>query len=231
MKQSVYRFLNLSVAGSIVIAALIFISIGSFFLETEFQHSDILKAIGLVTAGAFGIEYALRIWSANAAGSTTTRRRYIFSFGGIIDLLAFLPALLIPAADGSVILRLLRMLRLIQIMKIKPLAIGIKRTIEALHKSWNELVASLLISFLLIILGAVMIYFVEGPAQPEAFGSIPRALWWSLMTLTTVGYGDVYPITVGGKLIAAFIAVIGICAVALPAGIFAAAFHRTGIEG
>ena len=155
------------------------------------------------------------------------RKKYITSFHGMIDLIAFLPALLIPAASGSVVLRLARLSRLSQLMKFKPLTEGFKRTSQAIRDSKNELITSIFICGLLIFLGAVMMYIVEGKTQPDAFGSIPRALWWSLATLTTVGYGDVYPITAFGKFIASIMAIVGIGAVALPAGILAAAFQRS----
>jgi len=230
MKAFWYRFLNESAIGSAIIALLISLSILGFFLETEYVDSVFLRRSGIIIAGIFGIEYIARIWTANLSPQPDARRKYIFSFAGLIDLVAFLPALLLPAASGSVVLRLIRIFRLIQLLKIKSISTGLGRMASAIRHSWNELLASFLISISLIMVGAVLMYFVEGSAQPETFGSVPRALWWSMATLTTVGYGDAYPITVLGKITASLIAIVGISAVAIPAGIFAAAFHKVGIE-
>ncbi len=100
----------------------------------------------------------------------------------------------------------------------------------AFKHSWNELLVSFIISLIMIVFAAVIMYFIEGNAQPETFGSVPRALWWSMATLTTVGYGDAVPITALGKVVASFIALVGISAIAIPAGIFAAAFQKVGIK-
>jgi len=205
---------------------LIAASIAVFTLETEYEGTLILVQIGQFIAAIFAIEYVLRIWSATER--PRGRLGYILSFNGIIDLLAFAPALLIPAASGSVILRILRLLRLFQLLKIRALRNAMHHVSSALKESRDDLIISFVLSGTLIFLGAVFMYFAEGNIQPEIFGSVPRALWWSVATLTTVGYGDVYPITPLGKLIASCMALIGIAAVAMPAGILAAAFSRIG---
>ena len=230
MKKHIHHFLNHSIVGGILLTALILISVFAFFLETEYENSAVLQQLGFGIAAIFGIEYVLRIWTADLAFPGKGARKYISSFGGIIDLLAFLPVLLFPAASGSIVIRLIRILRLVQIFKIRPITRGIQRTLIALRASWNELLASLMISVILIVFGAVLMYMAEGHVQPEAFGSVPRALWWSVATLTTVGYGDVYPITAAGRIIAAVVAIFGILSVAVPAGIFAAAFQSVGIK-
>ena len=222
MKAAIHNFLNNSRSGSVLVVILVLASLLVFTLETEFKTSAVLKSLGLVIAGIFALEYFLRIW---VAGLTAKGRLgYIKSFEGIIDLLAFVPALLISGGSASIILRSLRLFRLFQVLKIGAVSRGINRIKVALASCKSELGISLLLSFGLIFFGAVLIYFIEGSTQPEVFGSIPRALWWSMSTLTTVGYGDVYPVTAMGKLVAAFIALVGIGAVALPAGIIASAF-------
>ena len=224
MKKRIDNFLNGSALGGAVLLFFILLSIGIFAIETEFQNSEILRILNLIVVIVFALEYCLRIWVAS--DHPKGRPGYIFSRYGFIDLLAFLPALLIPAANGSVILRALRLLRLVQILKLEFVRKGLKYTISALRKSRDELLVSVAISLSLIFFGAVGMYYVEGAAQPEAFGSIPRALWWSMATLTTVGYGDAYPITAAGKGVASLLAIVGIAAVAMPAGILAAAFSR-----
>lgn len=228
MKNRVYKFLNDSFLGSVILTGLIFTSVLVFSIETEFQDLEVLNHLNLAIALIFMIEYFARIWVADFGSKEKLKSRlsYIFSFYGIIDLVAFLPVLLFTAYGGSTVLRLLRVVRLVQIMKIRAFTKAIKKVSSALSSSKNELFISLSVSLALVFIGAVLMYFVEGSTQPEAFGSVPRALWWSIATLTTVGYGDVYPVTTLGKLIAAFVAFVGIAAVAMPAGILAAAFTK-----
>lgn len=226
LKSKVYKFLNDSKIGSVILGALIIFSIGVFSAETEYTNHAILLRANLVIASIFGVEYILRIWSANHVAVPGARAKYITSFYGVIDLIAFLPALILPLFNVSLLLRLLRMLRLLQLLKIRSLTRGLNRVMKAIEDSKSELVVTLLMSTLLIFIGAVLMYFVEGKVQPEEFGSIPRSLWWSIATLTTVGYGDVYPITAAGRLLASVIALVGIAAVAMPSGILAAAFMK-----
>ena len=227
MKGKIYHFLNTSRAGGVLIGSLIFLSIVLFSLETEFANSQELVTANILIAIIFGLEYILRIWSADYDNDIKAPRlKYITSFYGIVDLIAFLPVLILPLFSGTLLLRLLRILRLLQLLKIRALSDGLMRVSRALKDAKSELIITTLMSSLLIFLGAVIMYFVEGSSQPEQFGSIPRALWWSMATLTTVGYGDVYPITSVGKVVASLIAIIGIAAVAMPSGILAAAFMR-----
>ena len=227
MKAKVDQFLNRSALCGALLIFLIFASVIAYALETEYQQAAIYKYICTAVAVIFAIEYALRVWSASL--QPKGRLGYIFSFYGVVDLLAFLPALLIPAASGGLLLRILRLLRLAQILKIRALKKGILRLNLALSKAKGDLAVSCAFSIFLIFIGAVGMYFVEGKVQPDDFGSIPRALWWSVSTLTTVGYGDVYPVTAWGKVLAAFLAFVGITAVAMPAGILAAAFSSADV--
>ena len=227
MKAKVDQFLNRSPLCGALLIFLILVSVIAYALETEFQNAAIFQHICTAIAVIFAIEYALRVWSASL--QPKGRLGYIFSFYGLIDLLSFLPALLIPAASGGLLLRILRLLRLAQILKIRALKKGILRLNLALSKAKGDLAVSCAFSIFLIFIGAVGMYFVEGKVQPEDFGSIPRALWWSVSTLTTVGYGDVYPVTAWGKVLAAFLAFVGITAVAMPAGILAAAFSSADV--
>ena len=226
LKAKVYDFLNDSKIGSLVLGALIIVSIGIFSAETEYTNNAVLLKANVVIASIFGVEYFLRIWSANHVVVPGARMKYITSFYGVIDLIAFLPALILPLFNVSLLLRLLRMLRLLQLLKIRSLTRGLNRFMKAIEDSKSELTVTLLMSTLLIFIGAVLMYFVEGKVQPEEFGSVPRSLWWSIATLTTVGYGDVYPITAAGRFLASVIALVGIAAVAMPSGILAAAFMK-----
>jgi voltage-gated potassium channel len=228
MKSRVHKFLNESFLGSVILTSLIFLSVLIFSIETEYPEMTALNCLNVTIALIFMIEYFARIWVADYKSNESLKSRlsYIFSFYGIVDLISFLPILLSSAFGGSTVLRLLRVMRLIQIMKIRAITKAIRKVSSALSSSKNELIISSTVSIALVFIGAVLMYFVEGTVQPEAFGSVPRALWWSIATLTTVGYGDVYPITTLGKLIAAFVAFVGIAAVAMPAGKLAAAFTK-----
>lgn len=222
MKEKAHQFLYKSRIGGALIALLVFASLTLFTLETEFRDIKWLKQASYAIACIFALEYFLRIWVSDQTNAG--RLGYIKSFEGIVDLIAFAPALLFPGAGASVVLRALRVARLLQILKIRAFSKGLFRIKRALNECKSELSVSVLISISLIFVGAVLIYFAESRSQPETFGSIPRALWWSMATLTTVGYGDTYPITLFGKVIASAMAMVGIGAVALPAGIIANAF-------
>lgn len=228
-KARVWSLLNESSVVGFAITALILLSVMVFALQTEFPDSGLLHTANTGIAVAFGIEYGLRVWTADVGSDAKFRRRldYIISFDGFVDLVSFLPSLILPFADGAAATRAVRLLRLTRLLKLKSLRRASHHVGAALRSSWEELSISAAVSLGLIFCGAVLMYMVEGDHQPDAFGSIPRAMWWAMATLTTVGYGDVYPITATGKLVASFLAVIGIAAVAVPAGILAAAFNRT----
>ncbi len=226
LQHHIHYFLNTSRTGNILIIVLILVSIALITLETEFQDSALLMLLTNLIIIFFAGEYLARIWIAplQFPKNKHPRRSYIFSFAGIIDLAAFLPALIVPFASSSMFLRLLRLTRLIQIMKIPSISQGVERLKQAVKIARMDLTFSICISMGMIFFGAVLMYFVEGQNNPEAFGSIPRALWWSMATLTTVGYGDVYPESPQGRMVASFVALIGIMAVAMPAGILSSAY-------
>jgi len=152
--------------------------------------------------------------------------KYIFSPLAIADLLAILPNILFFVAEDLVLFRLIRLFRMLRIIRLvrrnRPLVLFA----ESIIASWPQLAASLVVTVFMLFLSSILLYFVEGNVQPEAFGSIPRAMWWAMATLTTVGYGDVYPITVIGKICAGVVALVSIGVVALPAGIIAANFSK-----
>ena len=125
-------------------------------------------------------------------------------------------------ADAQMLaaLKALRLLRLLKLARFVP---AFTMLSNAFARCWSQLAVALGMALALIYISAILLYFIEGHMQPDAFGSIPRATWWAVATLTTVGYGDAYPVTAGGKFVAAIIALAGIGVVALPAGIFASA--------
>lgn len=217
------------------IVGLVILSFLFLALETE----PVLQAIpgwqqafhifNVVVVIIFALEYAARVWCAGIDPQyrgVGGRLRYMTQFYSIADLLAFLPELvlmLMGAGSSLLILRVLRLARLVKIARFIPAfeALG-----AAVRRASSLLLTSLALAVTLVYVAAVLLYFVEGVGgeQQEAFASIPRAIWWSVATLTTVGYGDVYPVTPLGRFCAGIIAIAGIGVVALPAGVFASAF-------
>ncbi|MEC9077528.1 MAG: ion transporter [Pseudomonadota bacterium] len=197
-----------------------FIFVGN---ESWFHYLEI------IFVSVFTIEFLLRIWSSpkfEQNGKLRSGRiKYIFSFYGIIDLLAILPfylQILLPGLD----LRILRTFRLVRILKISHYNSAIEDLFQAIYVERKPFLATLYIFAVAILLNSTLLYFAESGVQPEKFGSIPDSIYWSVITLTTVGYGDVTPQTPLGKVIAVFTALTGICVVALLSGIVATAFSR-----
>ena len=177
----------------------------------------------------FSIEYVLRVWSAPARkdlGNSTNmikRMKYIFSFTGLIDFLAIIPSIL-PYFFGGLDLRWLRVLRLLRLLKISNYSSALEDFFSAIKADWRSFSAALYLMVIALFLSSALMYIAEHDSQPEKFSSIPETMWWGLITLTTVGYGDVSPVTPLGKIIGAFTAIMGVCTVALLTGIVASAF-------
>jgi len=161
-------------------------------------------------------EYALRVYASEP------RRNYVLSFWGIIDFLAVFPSLILTGSNSTA-LRALRLLRLLRILKLGRYSKALQRLASAFMKIKYDFLVFFYISAIVFFIAATGIYVFENEAQPEAFPSIPASLWWAVATLTTVGYGDTYPITAGGKIFTFIILMIGLGLVAIPAGLVAAA--------
>jgi voltage-gated potassium channel len=149
--------------------------------------------------------------------------RYIFSFNGLVDLAATAPfylQILMPGLD----LRVLRILRLVRVFKLSHYSTAIEDLFSAVYQERKAFIAAIYLLLIAVILTSSLMYFAETTHQPDKFGSIPDAIYWSLITLTTVGYGDVSPVTGVGKIIAVSTAFMGVCVVALLTGIVASAF-------
>jgi voltage-gated potassium channel len=206
------------------IQALILLSIITFSIETvpnlEPETHRILHLIEVFCVIVFTIEYVLRIYVADK------KLKFIFSFFGIIDFLAILPFYLAFGVDLRS-LRALRFVRLFRLFKLARYNKAIKHFMKAIAIAKEEILLFLFITLILIYLSGVGIYYFENEAQPEHFSSIFESLWWAIITLTTVGYGDVYPITVGGKIFTFFILLIGLGIVAIPTGIVSSALTRS----
>ncbi len=206
------------------IQGLILLSIITFSIETlpdlKPQTKSILNSIELFSVIIFSLEYILRIYVADS------KPKFIFSFFGIIDLLAILPFYLSFGVDLRS-LRALRFLRLFRVLKLVRYNKAMNHFSQAVKSSKEEILLFIFITLILIYFSAIGIYYFENQAQPEHFSSIFDSLWWAIITLTTVGYGDVYPITVGGKVFTFFILMIGLGIVAIPTGIISSALTKS----
>ncbi|MCB1695184.1 MAG: ion transporter [Halioglobus sp.] len=203
-----------------LVAFLILFSTLCFSVETlpDLQDSTrvFLHYSEIAVVAIFTIEYLLRIYAAE------NRAKFVFSFYGIVDLLAILPFYLASAVDLRT-LRLLRMFRLIRILKLVRYHAAIRRLGKAFYMAKEELIIFSLATLIFIFLSAVGIYYFEHAAQPDVYRSIFDSLWWAVTSLTTVGYGDMYPVTAGGKIFSFFVLMLGLGLVAVPTGIMAAA--------
>ncbi len=209
------------------IQGLIIVSLVTFSIDTLPNLSSntrkILDIIEIITIMAFTLEYILRIIM------TKKRLGFIFSFYGLVDLIAIIP-FYIPSGLDLRAVRIFRLLRLVRILKLFKYNRAVKRFYRALIIAREELILFGFVSAILLYLSAVGIYFFENAAQPEQFQSVFHSLWWAVTTLTTVGYGDMYPITAGGKLFTFFVLMIGIGIVAVPTGLVASALTQAREE-
>lgn len=205
------------------IQSLILISLICFSIEILPDLSNktikILNIIEIITVIIFSIEYILRIVFSEK------KLKYIFSFYGIIDLIAILPFYLSRGIDLRSI-RVFRLFRLTRTLKLVKYNKAIKKFHQAFILIKNELVIFLIATFFLLYTSAVGIYYFEHIVQPEQFGSVFHSLWWAVATLTTVGYGDVYPITIGGKIFTFIMLMIGLGIIAVPTGLIASALTK-----
>jgi len=188
-----------------------------------------LHTFNLFCVLVFSVEYVLRIWSCTSdpkyAHPVWGRLRFMCRPMILIDLLAILPFYLpLFFSMDMQVLRMLRLFRLIRVFKLARYWSALRLMGAVLANKKEELVVGFVIMGMVLIFAASLMHIVEHDAQPEAFGSIPQAMWWAVATLTTVGYGDVYPITALGKLGGSLVALVGVGMFAMPAGIIAQGF-------
>ncbi len=202
---------------------LIVLSLISFSVETlpdlSAESRKLLRNIEMFTVSVFTAEYLLRIIVADR------KLKFIFSFYGLVDLAAILPFYIATGLD----LRSIRVIRLFRLFRAFKL-VRYSRAVQLFHRAFRiakeELILFLIAALMMLYFAAVGIYYFENPAQPEAFSSIFSSLWWAIVTLTTVGYGDVYPITMWGRIFTFFVLLIGVSTIAIPSGIIASALGK-----
>lgn len=176
----------------------------------------------------FAAEYAVRLWTAPERHpeqpAWRARVGFILSLAAITDLIAVVSSFVAVGASGAFLLRWVRLARIVRLAKLGRMSRALDHIVHAVLSRRDELLLSMVAGLLLIVVAATALYLAEGAVQPDKFGSIPRALWWAVATMTTIGYGDVYPITPLGKFLASVTAILSIGLIAMPTGILAAAF-------
>ena len=212
------------------LAAVIFESVPSL----NARYHELFFLIEIVSLVVFTVEYLLRLWVASEhepnrhLPPNRARLKYATSAAGLVDLLSVLPFWFAPIVPGD--LRGILVLRILRFLKLARYSSGVRSLLDAVYAERRALLGCMFILFGATILSASIMHIVERGAQPEKFGTIPDAMWWSIVTLATIGYGDVTPVTPLGRLIAAFVIFGGLIMVALPVGIisiaFAEAIHR-----
>ena len=212
---------------SLIVVNVILVIADTFDLPSNLKR--ISGAIEVASVVVFTIEYLLRFWVADLRfpqySPLKTRLKYVFSFMSIIDLLAILPFYIpfLVSIDLRV-LRVLRISRLFRLFKVNRYTHALSTIGSVFVNKAHELLSSMFMVMLLMIIAAVLMYNVESVAQPDKFDNAFSSLWWAVATLTTVGYGDVYPVTVLGKILSGVIAILGVGLVAVPTGIISAGF-------
>lgn len=212
----------------IFISAVIIINIATMFAETFSQIAFLhpaCKVVELTTMIIFCIEYALRIWTADLLYKNVKKGRavikFLLSYDGIVDLLTILPFFFL---SGFVLFRMLRVVRIFHLFRINAQYDSFNVITSVLKEKKNQIFSSVFIIIVLMLASSIGIYNVEHDIQPEVFENAFSGIWWSMATLLTVGYGDIYPVTVLGKIMGIIIAFLGVGVVAIPTGIISAGF-------
>ncbi len=209
------------------ITVLILVSVVTVFAVTFDLPGTVRDVLETLEDGAsivFTVEYLLRIWTADRLypkmSSGRARIKYVFSFMAIVDLLVILPFWLPKFFPSSMLgMRALRLVRLLRILKLNRYFDAMRSLGDVIASKRRELIGSVFFVFLLMMVSSLLMYAVEHDAQPHVFKNAFSGLWWAVATVTTVGYGDIYPITGLGRLLGASIAFLGVAALAIPTGI------------
>jgi voltage-gated potassium channel len=214
-------------------ASLIVLNVVLVMLESvetiERSMGRLFQIVDMISVGVFSLEYLLRLWSSPVShpehSRARARLRYAFTFFGLVDLLAIAPFYLQAffIADLRVV-RGLRLLRLERLLLLGRHSKGLRLLGRAVQRTKSELYASFAVTGMVLLISATIVYYLEHDTQPEKFSSIPESLWWGIITLTSVGYGDIFPVTSLGKLFGGIISLLGVGLAALPSGLIASGF-------
>lgn len=221
----------LSTLFDLFIVIMIITSISVTFMQT-FDEMDpydgILNKIELFTIIIFIIEYVLRIYTSDLLFPESSRTKaafqFVFSFYGMVDLLSIISFFMVLDSNGIVAFRMIRAVRIFRLFKINANTDAFNVVAEVLKERLNQILSSIFMIAMLIMAASLCMYGFEHDAQPEVFNNGFSGIWWAMSTILTIGYGDIYPITIGGRVIAIIIALLGVCAVAIPTGVISAGF-------
>lgn len=221
-----------SIAFDWFITGVIFVNLFSVIFSTyeeSARYKDLIDLIELITVAIFTIEYALRLWTAKylypSMGPIKAAIRFVFSLNGIIDFVAFFPFYLpVVFPAGVVAFRLFRVVRIFKLFKINSKYDAFNVIVDVLKEKKSQIISSVCMILILMVASSLAMYSLEHNAQPDLFKNAFSGIWWSVSTLLTIGYGDIYPITVGGKILAIAISFLGVGMVAIPTGIISAGF-------
>ena len=209
---------------TITIVTNILITFMQTFPELSFL-SGVFRVMEYITIVIFCVEYVLRIWTAEYLypdrSRSGARLRFLVSFDGVVDLLTIIPAFFL---SGFVIFRMLRVARIFHLFRLNAKYDSFNVITTVLYEKRNQIISSVFIVMILMLASSLCMYSVEHEAQPEVFRNAFSGIWWSMSTLLTVGYGDIYPITTLGRVMAIGIAYLGVGVVAIPTGIISAGF-------
>ena len=214
------------------IMGLIFLNVAAVVLETVdwiyLRYAFIFNAFEIFSVAVFTVEYTLRVWSCTAnpdfKDPVRGRLRFMVTPLALIDLMAVLPFYLPFVFADLRFMRALRLFRLLRVLKLARYSDSLQTFVDVLRLKKEELLLMLFAIMILLVVSSSLMYDAEHEAQPDAFSSIPAAMWWGIVTLATVGYGDVYPVTPWGKLIGSIVVILGIGLFALPTGVLASGF-------
>ena len=215
----------------IFIVIMIITSITVTFLQT-FDEMDpfdpILHKIELLTIIIFIIEYVLRVYTSDLLYPGKSKGKaalsFIFSFYGIVDLLTIISYFSVPDTNGIVAFRMIRAVRILRLFKVNTQIDAFNVVAEVLKERMNQILSSIFMIAMLLMASSLCMYSFEHDIQPDKFNNAFAGIWWSLSTVLTIGYGDIYPITIGGRIMAIIISLLGVCVVAIPTGVISAGF-------
>jgi len=211
---------------------LIFLNVGAVIIGTvegiHTEYATLLYNFEVISVIIFTVEYLARLWScvADSRFSKLIKGRLHFMVRplSLIDLIAILPFYLPLLGIDLRFIRILRLLRILRVAKLGRYSDSLQLMVAVIRSKKEELILTIVVLLFLLVISSSLMYYAEHSVQPVEFSSIPATMWWSVVTLTTVGYGDAYPLTAVGKLIASVIAILGIGMFALPTGVIGAGF-------